>query len=473
MTGPDQPKLTLGQPPGQLKNKRSPVPKGWLWLLLLLQAVVIGCLIVLLTRPGGRAASAPGRPASAGAEQLRTAALELEERSLDAQAARAWQDYLDADPQTADRAEVLYRIGRLYMQADEFGEAAAALVRSELAAEGDRELAAKIGPRLVECLRRLGRYGEVGRELSRRVEAGADDTGKGNVLASLAGEELTDADLDRMIEARVDQMLAMQGAADEAARQAVLRQFSSPEARRQILQELLQTELFCRRARELKLDQEETFLQARQQMEQDLLASRFLSRQLERIRPTDVDLESYYTANRDRYKEPEAAEVRLITLGPEEDPAGLLAAITSADDFRKLAAERPSPGTSAGQSPPPRRLVRGRYDPLLGDVEAIFELSEGQWTKEPQKAGDQKHLALVEKKTPARTPPLAEVKGRVRADYMTVKQQELTEQLFRDLLTRYDVRIMPPGDEEQESTDEDEEKPETDERSSEPEPKSP
>ncbi len=43
-----------------------------------------------------------------------------------------------------------------------------------------------------------------------------------------------------------------------------------------------------------------------------------------------------------------------------------------------------------------------------------------------------------------RTPPLAEVRQRVEADYVRVKQQELTEQLFRDLLARYDVRIMPP-----------------------------
>lgn len=62
------------------------------------------------------------------------------------------------------------------------------------------------------CLRRLGLYGEVGRELSRRVESGAEGVKKGNVLATLAGEELTEADLDRMIQRRVEQILSLQGA---------------------------------------------------------------------------------------------------------------------------------------------------------------------------------------------------------------------------------------------------------------------
>ena len=33
---------------------------------------------------------------------------------------------------------------------------------------------------------------------------------------------------------------------------------------------------------------------------------------------------------------------------------------------------------------------------------------------------------------------------RVEADYRSRKQQELSEKLFRDLMSRYDVRINPP-----------------------------
>ncbi len=444
MSEPDRPNLTLGQPPGNLK-RMGQIPRTWLWLILLLHVAALLCLLALLLRPAAPGASAAtGSLASANAEELKAVALELEDRSLDAQAARAWAAYLAAAPEAAQRAEILYRIGKLHMQAEEFGEAAAALVRSELAAGDDPKLKSKIGPKLVECLRRQGLYGEVGRELSRRVEEGADEQAHAKVLATLAGEALTEADLDRLIERRVDRMLALQGAsADQASRQAILRQLASPAMRRQLLQELLQTQLFCRRARELKLDREEEFLQAREFLVQDLLAGRFLSRELERIQPTDVDLQSYYQANEGRYEEPESIQAVWMLLGEGEDAAGVLEGIESAEDFRKLAGQRRPADTPAEQTPATRRLVRGRSDPTLGETDALFELSEGQWTKTPHVHNDREFLVLVEKKTPARTPPFSEVRPRVHADYLTRKQREWSEKLFRDLMARYELRIMP------------------------------
>ena len=53
--------------------------------------------------------------------------------------------------------------------------------------------------------------------------------------------------------------------------------------------------------RELKLDQEDDFRHARDQAEQSLLAQRFLARELRKIEPTEVDLESYYKANLSSY----------------------------------------------------------------------------------------------------------------------------------------------------------------------------
>jgi hypothetical protein len=95
---------------------------------------------------------------------------------------------------------------------------------------------------------------------------------------------------------------------------------------------------------------------------------------------------------------------------------------------------------------------------MLGNVEPLFELSDGEWTKEPHIHRETRHLVLVEKKTHARTPPLPEVRGRVQADYTAVKRQELSDQLLRDLMTRYDVRIVPPESEDKKPAKPDEEK---------------
>jgi len=329
------------------------MPARLLGLLLLTQVATLFALAVVLWRTGGAADATVAAGHSTHADELRATAKELEDKGLEAEAAGAWQSYLLAAPDAPDRAEILYRIGKLRIAAQQYGAAAAALVEAEEAAGANRELTNKIGPLVVQCLSRLGRYGEVGRELARRVEVGAaaDAHGKAKVLATITGQSLTDADLDRLAERRVDNMLALEGAAGDAERrQAILQQLSTPAARRQLLQELLQIELFCRRGRELKLDQEEGFRQACDETEQTLLAQRFLAKELHEIQPTAVDIESYYQANLPQYAE--------------------------------------------------------------------------------KKSG--------------RTPPLKEIAAQVRADYVARKQQEAGEKLSRDLMIRYDVRIMPP-----------------------------
>ncbi|MGO8744388.1 MAG: peptidyl-prolyl cis-trans isomerase [Thermoguttaceae bacterium] len=441
----DRPQLSLGQPPETLQKKLSSVPRGWLFSLVLLHFTALSCLAVLLSRTSPSSSPLVPLAPAGSAQELKAVATNLEDKSLDAEAARVWEAYLAADPECPERAEILYRIGGLYMQAEQFGPAAAALVRAEQAAGDNRDLTAKIGPRMVECLGRLGRYGEVGRELSRRTEVGGKtssaEQGNKKVLATLTGQNFTEADLDRMIERRVDRALAMQGSADPQQRQAILQQMSAPAVRRQLLEEILKTELFCRRGRELGLDREEGYRQARDQLAQNLLAERFLARELEKVRPTEVDLESYFKANLPQYETPESLQVIAVRIEPKEESAAVLGKIKSADDFRKWAASRQPAGMDLKAAS--RQIARGQKDAELGDVERLFALAEGEWTREPHVRDKDRFLVLVEKKTPRHTPQLQEVLERVRADYVGRKQQELAEKLFADLTQRYDVHILP------------------------------
>jgi hypothetical protein len=220
---------------------------------------------------------------------------------------------------------------------------------------------------------------------------------------------------------------------------------SAPTARKQILQELLKTELFCRRAREMGLDREEDFRQARDQLLQSLLADRFLMRELDKIRPTEVDIESYFKANQSQYETPESLRVVSIRLQEKEDPSAVLGKIKSADDFRHLAAKRQPAGADAKDQG--RQILRGQKDPELGDIEPLFKLAEGEWTKQAHVRDKDRFLVLVEKKAPRQVPQLNDVLSQVRRDYVSRKQQELTEKLFADLVTRYEVRILPEKEE--------------------------
>ena len=433
----DKPQLQLGDPPpGLLRQGRS--PRG-LWLLGTLQLVTLALVVWLLIDRGSAPIGRTNSPARS--EEIRETAMALEDRGLTAEAAAAWRKSLQQSPGD-DQAEILYRIGDLLMDAEDYGGAVSALVEAEQLAKTDDQLQKKIAPKIVECLRRLGRYGEVGRELSRQIEVGGEETVQGSVLATFAGETLTDADLDRMIERTVDRLLSMQPeGAFVLNREELLKQYESGEARRRMLREIVQQELFTRRARELGLDREQSFQRLREFVEAELLAGRFLARELSRIQPTNVDLEAFYQANRSDYRQPETASVVVLPLSEDQSPEEVLSQIESPDDFRNLVKEAIGPSDVGFE-----RIVRGQTHSRLGEPDALFDLNEGHWTKEPIAFGDKRLLALVESKTPQRTPTLAEVRSIVEDDYRRRKRQELTERLFADLTARYDVEIMAEAD---------------------------
>lgn len=440
----DKPNLQLGDPPSGLARRQTSV-RG-VWLLVVLQIATLATVGLLLTgrNPVGSASSTdPGR-----IEEIRATAISLEDRSLAAEAADAWREYLRLAPAADDRAKVLYRVGGLLMDAEDFSGAVTALVEAEQLAADDDELKSKVGTKIVTCLRRLGRYGEVGRELSRQVEVGGDETTQGNVLATFAGETFTAADLDRMIERTVDRVLAMQSESPFLpSREQLLKQYESGEARQRMLQEILQRELFSRRARELEIDREPSYQETREFLETELLAGQFLSRELAKIQPTDVDIESFYAANKADYRQPETASIIALPLKDDQTAEDVLSRITTADQFKEAA-------KGDADQPAVVRLVKEQPHPRFEDTSAIFALTEGEWTKTPIEAGDQKVLVLVESKTAAATPPLDQIRFRVESDYRRRKQQELTQQLSADLMSRYDVKIVVPPTEKEASDEE-------------------
>ena len=223
-----RPVLTLADPPSKMLQRHGGAGR-WIWVLCGLQVV---CLVGIGFQLGNRSGSDGTGTAANEPERLRATALALEARSLSRAAAETWQEYLRSDPATSERANLLYRIGRLYLESEEYHAAVAALVEAEQLAVDDPVLLGKIGPKIVDCLRRLGRYGEVGRELSRQVEVDSQAAGRGAVLATFAGDSFYEADLDRVIERTVDRALELQGGAGSgAAREQVLKQYQNPQAR--------------------------------------------------------------------------------------------------------------------------------------------------------------------------------------------------------------------------------------------------
>ena len=68
----------------------------------------------------------------------------------------------------------------------------------------------------------------------------------------------------------------------------------------------------------------------------------------------------------------------------------------------------------------------GAIRPTPVDIESFYEANKDNYKKEDDKE----------------PPPFNEVRDRVVQDYVARKRAELSQQLMRDLMSRYDVRIL-------------------------------
>jgi hypothetical protein len=372
---------------------------------------------------------------------LKAAAKDLEARGLAAAAASAWQAYLDAQPEGADRLEVLMRIGQLYLRAEQYPQAAQAFAL--LRQEGpDEEVKKQAEAALAACERLSGLYSPIEQFLAQRRLTSSGKTPEGQVVAIVGDAKLTEADLDLLLRNRLDQLLAAQGLAGDAQRRdAELRQWNNPLMRARLLRALVQNDLFLRRAREMKLHEDPEFLAMREETLETLLLRRFVEREIaEAPPPTPADIEAYYRQHQAEFQQPEMLHVVLMHFPDAKSAAETASKIQSADQFVQIAANlKGANGQSAAGL---RQVFRGRTDPLLGNTEPLFQLQEGQWTQTPLTVRENHFLVLVDKKVPARTAALGEVQRIIEQTLLERRRQEALDRLFEQLAQRYGVKIL-------------------------------
>ena len=140
-------------------------------------------------------------------------------------------------------------------------------------------------------------------------------------------------------------------------------------------------------------------------------------------------------------KRPESLQVVTIRLDEKEDAAEVLKKIESADDFRKLAAERQPPGRTRNRRA--GTIARSRKDPELGDVERFSRWTRGSGPRSRTSAARTGSWCWWRRKRGVRRLKCRTCSTGFALIMSARKQQELTESLFADLAQRYDVRIMP------------------------------
>ncbi len=430
---------------------------------LLLGAAAFAALMWAQGRPRGGpgAEETPGVAVAAGlsAEALERLALRLEDKNLSAAAVEVWRDWLAASgAQGANAARVFARMGRLLADAGRHDEAVACYYRAEMLAPGNEEaLGRDLAKRVRDSFAAMGRYGELAREVAQRttIQPEAAALAGRQVVARIGDDEITAADLERMVADELDQALAglptASAAEADAARRRAHEQFSSNESRLRFLQQVITRRVLADEARRRGLDRDDAYRRRLVGDAESLLASHLAARIVaERAVVTPQDVERFYEANKSRYATPASADIARIVCTSRSDAEELIAALDDGADFADLAKSRSVDDETkprGGLLPEPLAGPGADLVPGAGknpDLHAmLWGLKAGEHLKEPVSIGEAWHVYKMMAKRRERTPPLDEVRRRVRAECEQARREEVLQAFVGELFERHRVRLNP------------------------------
>ncbi len=283
--------------------------KTVIWLLLLIFIAATVNIIISLKQPD----ISTSRQSSTGltADQQKKLALKLEKQGLFESSTLAWKQYLNkAGLEENESALIWYRIGKLFQDANDFENALDSYYRSESFATVD-SISPEIAIRIQECLESMGKFSAMRHELTDRVNMKqTDDTTDASdaVVAEIGTQKITSADLDRRMEASIDQQINMMAPylpEEERNKQkkAMLNQFSNSSNRMMFLNQFIGEVILYRKARESNLTEDPMVRDLINDQERSLLARLVLEKEYDnRIKITLSDLETYYAANKEEFR---------------------------------------------------------------------------------------------------------------------------------------------------------------------------
>ncbi|UCD85714.1 MAG: hypothetical protein JSU92_05845 [Deltaproteobacteria bacterium] len=280
--------------------------------VLLICLLAVGAINMLISLYEAQRGERPLSNKELPSEARKELALKLEKQGIPDRATEAWKQYLSwADIGAEERAKVWYRIGKLYQNDGKYDQALDAYYRSESFAKIP-ELEPEINRRIQESLESLGKFAALRYELADRVGVTPTESGPGEeVMAEIGTLKITKSDIDRWIDEQIDRQMSTMAAfmseeQRKSQREALLKHFSSASERLHILNQLLVEEMLYRKAREDRLTEEPDVWAILRDAERSILAQLVLEKEIaEQIKISPVDLQTYYEANKQEFREEE------------------------------------------------------------------------------------------------------------------------------------------------------------------------
>lgn len=420
--------------------------------------VIIALLLILIVMAGVNMLpkSGPGDPAdqSSGlsASQTKHLATKLAQRNLYEQAAQVWKDYLaQAKLGSNERAKGLFQAAMALEKAGLYGEAIEYYYRSETVALLD-DLAPQINSHIKDCFERLGKFSALQYELMDRTGLKTTAPAGTDIVAEIGSEKITKADLDALIESNIDNQLSPVAAfmtPEQLSEQKkkTLEQFNNPQAKQQFLQGWLAQEILYRQALEEQLAAKPEVKAMLDDVARGMLSQQIMNEQLaSKINITETDLQTYYSANKDKYVAPAKAAVSHILLADEQKAKDLIKQMKDGADFAALAKEHSQDETTkqAGGKID-AEVTPGSIVPTIGDAnglnERIFAAEPPIVLDEPFKTEKGWEIIRVDNKQAERQKTFDEVRQDIMMTLANQKRQDVQQTYIKQMMDKYKVII--------------------------------
>ena len=423
------------------------------FIIIVLLLILIGLSAVnMVLRPAKDNQAQKVTSYSLSAEQTKQLAGKLAQRNLYIRAANLWKDYLAADKLAdAERARTHFQIGTLLEKANLYDQAIEHFYRSEIVAELG-ELKPQINAHIRNCFEKLGKFSALRYELMDRTSLEKAPAAGAKIVAEIGAEKITEADFDTFIESEIENQLEpmapfMTPEQFGEQKKKMLEQYKNPQAKQQYLQAWLAQEVLYRQALEEELAEKPEARKLIDQLTRGALSQLLMNRELaSKINITETDVQTYYTANKDKFIEPAMAKISHILLEDQQQANELIGRIKGGEDFGVLAKQftkDESTKEKAGRIE--TEVQEDSAIPGIGTYEElnkkIFAVNAPKVLDEPFKTEKGWEIVKVETLTPQRQKTLDEVSQQVMSMLANQKRQDVQNSYIEQMMNKYNVII--------------------------------
>ncbi|AAK78260.1 peptidyl-prolyl cis-trans isomerase C [Clostridium acetobutylicum] len=242
------------------------------------------------------------------------------------------------------------------------------------------------------------------------------------VLAVVNGQEITESDLNATINSFPEERR---------------RQFLNPEGRKRLLDEIVSFELVYNDAKDSGIEEQEVVKAQIENARKQILTHASLDKIFSDIVVADSEVEKYYEANKEMFKDPEKVAAKHILVQTEEDALKIREEIKEGKTFEEAAAEYSScPSKERGGDL--GAFTRGQMVPEF--EEAAFSQEIGE-VGAPVKTQFGYHLIKVEGKIEPAQRDFPSVKDAIKNRLLQERQSMKYSWYIDQLKNKYKVEI--------------------------------